>query len=218
MIILLLGNSCLVLSLYNDSAQSFFENIEMEMEIGHHGNHFSNSKGILLRHIQLQHRKGVKFFLGSVRSSRRYFYGLLLKSAYSLDDIAQSPIGSMVVLLTSDVDGLKFLPYLWWNAAGTKRTKTRSIHVLKFEFIALKHCFWANWHSWGSKWFLSITFCRNSFVTANSYPNRVGSIGAPQHHCFWHLGEETSAVQALMGCLVKNTRRVIIIIYDQPGA
>ena len=42
--------------------------------------------------------KGCKIFLASVRSSRGNFYGLLLKSAYLLDDIAQFPIGSVVLL------------------------------------------------------------------------------------------------------------------------
>ena len=52
--------------------------------------------------------------------------------------------------------------------------KTRSIHVLKLDFIALNDCFWVTWHSWGEKMFKSITFYENRFGTRNSYPNRVG--------------------------------------------
>ena len=45
-------------------------------------------------------------------------------------------------ILASGVDGLKFLPQLWTNVSE-KRTKTRSIHVHKLDFIALLNdCFW----------------------------------------------------------------------------
>ena len=44
----------------------------------------------------------------------------------------------------SGVDGLKCLPNcgrMWMK----KLTSTRSLHVLKLDFIA--ECFWINWHS-----------------------------------------------------------------------
>ena len=70
-------------------------------------------------------------------------------------------------------------PQLWivWNSSNmwmNKRTKTRSIHIHKFEVIALNDCFWVNWHSWGEKMFKTIKFCENCFSTRYSYPNRVG--------------------------------------------
>ena len=55
------------------------------------------------------------FFFASVRSSGGNIDWLLLKSAHLLDNIAQS-LHRFYGALTSDVDGLKFLPNLWWNA------------------------------------------------------------------------------------------------------
>ena len=61
-----------------------------------------------------------------------------------------------------------------------KRTKARSIHVHKFDIIALNECFWVIWHSWSEKMFKTVKFCENCFVTRNSYLNRVGvSWGSP---------------------------------------
>ena len=79
-----------------------------------------------------------------------------------------------------------------------KRTKTRSIHVHKLNFIALNDCFWVSWNNWGEKMFKSITVCENCFDTSNSYPNGVGvswgyptplpilySYAAPITHLSW---------------------------------
>ena len=40
-----------------------------------------------------------------------------------------------------------------------KLTKTKSIRVLKFDFIALNDYYWINWYSWGEKIVKTITLC-----------------------------------------------------------
>ena len=37
---------------------------------GHQGSHFFNSKGVLLRHVQLQLRKGIKFIFVLIKELR----------------------------------------------------------------------------------------------------------------------------------------------------
>ena len=54
-----------------------------------------------------------------------------------------------------------------------KLSKTRSVHVLNFDFIALSDCSWIYWHRGGEKISKTITLCD----TGNSYPNRVRVCG-----------------------------------------
>ena len=55
-------------------------------------------------------------------------------------------IGSRIVgsaLVISGVDSYPNCGQIWVN----KRTKNRSLHVHKLDFIALNDCFWGTWHS-----------------------------------------------------------------------
>ena len=54
-----------------------------------------------------------------------------------------------------------------------KLTNTRTIYVLKLDFIALNDCSWIIVLSSGGKMLKTITFYENYFDTRNSYPNRV---------------------------------------------
>ena len=54
-----------------------------------------------------------------------------------------------------------------------KLSKTRSIHVVKLDFMASNDCSLINWRSWCEKMFNTTQLCENCFDTRNSYPNRV---------------------------------------------
>ena len=80
--------------------------------------------------------------------------------------------------MTSGVDGLKFLPQLWLNFS-VKMTKTRSVHVLKLDSIALNNSCWINWQKCSKLMHFAKIVLASEILT----PTELGSVGAPQHHC-----------------------------------
>ena len=74
-----------------------------------------------------------------------------------------------------------------------KLSATRSIHVLKLDFIALNESSWIHWHSF--KTITVITLCEIGFDTRNTYPSRVGvSRGFPTPLCTLFADFDASTV------------------------